>query len=271
MRKDMSKVIVERPRLGVRSVRGLGHPTRRALKDEATEALRNGGELENDVGGKIPINPVKFTNFTKSFNEYLAPLRRYILKQVGRPWDDVYSEICQHLNRNSTTHDHIFSHLFSYVERHTYMGDDGVIYVNEPMYGARGPVPVDEYYCDTYVHPVTGLLCKPDKTTYRQLRDARREKDRFEKRQKQRIINSKVMFERDDPFGPWFRVDFEPAADAWNRRKLLNESLYGIPYVFESLESFKRSCIRLYGYPVSAKSRKSASKKDIKEYGLNKP
>jgi hypothetical protein len=31
----------------------------------------------------------------KSLNDYLSPLRRYLAKQVGRPWDKVYSEICQ--------------------------------------------------------------------------------------------------------------------------------------------------------------------------------
>jgi hypothetical protein len=37
----------------------------------------------------------------KALNENLAPLRRYLLKQIGRPWNKVFSEICQNLRVDS--------------------------------------------------------------------------------------------------------------------------------------------------------------------------
>jgi hypothetical protein len=80
----------------------------------------------------------------KFLNENLAPLRRYLRSQVGRPWNKVYSEICQHMNRNSAVQLHIWQHLMQYVcvdEHHEGHG--------------RGTLEWAEFL----VHPRTGLLC----------------------------------------------------------------------------------------------------------------
>jgi len=42
-------------------------------------------------------------------------LRRYLEKQVGRPWDKVYSEICQDVGARSTMHRHLRQHVFDFV------------------------------------------------------------------------------------------------------------------------------------------------------------
>ena len=51
----------------------------------------------------------------KSFNENLAPLRRYLAAQVGRPWRKVYSEIAANLNADSTVQQHVRDHLHDFV------------------------------------------------------------------------------------------------------------------------------------------------------------
>src|SRR5207244_2148033 len=51
----------------------------------------------------------------KYFNEHLGPLRRFLHSNVGRPWDKVYSEICQHVDRGNVVQKHILTHLFEYV------------------------------------------------------------------------------------------------------------------------------------------------------------
>lgn len=268
MRPDMSKVIVERPRPGSRS-RTEGS-FRQALKGAANDAIL-GKDLEglNDLGRFLGMT--RLHKDRRSFNEYLQPLRRYILAQIGRRWDDVYSEICEHLNRKSTVHDHIFTHLFSYVERNTYLGDDGLVYVNAE-YGYRyrgdggGPIPADDYYCDTYVHPISGIICKPNTKTYEQKRKAARAAKHLEDRRKKRVINERLMFMRDEDNPNWFRVELEPAKDAWEKLSTLQRE------TFRHLKYFATTCRDRYGcesWPTG--QRKSASKKDIKDHGLNHP
>lgn len=52
---------------------------------------------------------------TKSLNEKLAPLRRYLVRQVGRPWDKVYSEISANLKATNAVQQHVRDHLEDYV------------------------------------------------------------------------------------------------------------------------------------------------------------
>ena len=75
MRKDMSKVIVERPRLG-RSRAGL-RPGRTAIVEDD-----DGEPLRAPRGGRTPVRKAAKTKF---LNENLAPLRRYLGKQLNQP------------------------------------------------------------------------------------------------------------------------------------------------------------------------------------------
>jgi hypothetical protein len=59
----------------------------------------------------------------KELNEYLNPLIRYLEKNCGRPWNKVYSEICDNMDRRGIVQDHIFQHLFDFVERNPIFKD----------------------------------------------------------------------------------------------------------------------------------------------------
>src|SRR6266540_4244860 len=104
MRPDMSKVIVERPRLGSRD-KGKAKGRKRELQREGLDSRRCEG-MKRLKGG------------TKILNEHLGPLRRYLESQVGRPWDKVFSEICAHIDRNSPVQDHVRDHVEDYVTVH---------------------------------------------------------------------------------------------------------------------------------------------------------
>ena len=94
MRDDMAKVIVERPRIPAFNCRK-GRP--QALEDlPAREGMRRPHALRGD---------------RKELNENLTPLRRYLERQVGRPWDKVYSEIAAHLRVDNTVQQHVRDHL----------------------------------------------------------------------------------------------------------------------------------------------------------------
>ena len=77
----MAKVIVERPRRkGWAGKRPKGYSRR----------LRAFG-----ADGPPPRDGIKarWRGGSKRLNEHLGPLRRYLMSQVGRPWDKVFAEI----------------------------------------------------------------------------------------------------------------------------------------------------------------------------------
>jgi hypothetical protein len=143
MRPDMAKVIVERPRHGSRD-RGAGKGYRRALRRIVDEDLPVREGMKRRCRGG-----------TKSLNEHLGPLRRYLDSQVGRPWDKVFAEICAHIDRSSAVQDHVRDHVAAYVTTHVIL-IDGVPCSAEG--DRRHGTPLDDRSCRWYVCPRTGLL-----------------------------------------------------------------------------------------------------------------
>jgi hypothetical protein len=152
MRADMGKVLVERPRLGRRRAeRWPGKGYRKGLKKcfEAGDCPPEREGMKRSYGFG-----------TKSFNEHLSPLRRFLDSNVGRPWAKVYSEICRHVDRGNVVQKHILTHLFDYVVTN-------VILINgEPCRGTAyarqygEPVRTSARYHQWYVCPKSGLLRK---------------------------------------------------------------------------------------------------------------
>ena len=137
MREDMAQVIVERPRIKPFSNR---KGRRQALDDlPKHEGMRRGNAERGD---------------TKRLNENLAPLRRYLESQVGRPWDKVYSDIAANLRVDSTVQQHVRGHLRDFVAVTPRRNISG-------WYSSsfRGGL----WWQRLYVDPVTGLLCRTDR------------------------------------------------------------------------------------------------------------
>ena len=98
MREDMDKVIVERPRKG-------------GGRDKGTRQWRNSRERGNHLGMRRGHADLK------GLNENLAPLRRWLHKQVHRPWDAVYGELCRGIDRRNAVQAHIHQHVDDFVDR----------------------------------------------------------------------------------------------------------------------------------------------------------
>jgi hypothetical protein len=179
MRKDMSKVIVERPRTG-RAAAGLRPGRTRALTDDDGEPIRAKGARE----------PKGREQKTKGLNETLNPLKRYLASKVGRPWDKVYSEISEHLKPTSTVQQHVRDHVDDFVATKTRM--KGGVVVVTPRFG--GERKLEDDWCLYYVHPRTGLLRKNEKYkrwTVRQ-REAR-QKVEAERAARMRVVDAKTQ------------------------------------------------------------------------------
>lgn len=141
MRRDMHKVIVERPRRF-----GFGLPVRKGRKPRDIEDLpfqesKGRPYLVRGRGWKV-----------KEQTDNLQPLRRYLLKQVGRPWNKVYSEICANARMDSTMQRHLRFHVLELVKTDIPLGKD-----DKPK-ALRSAYAPTYYWPLFYVDPRTGLL-----------------------------------------------------------------------------------------------------------------
>lgn len=96
-------------------------------------------------------------NCAKHFSDHLGPLRRLLRSKVGQHWDDIYSELCQRLDRNTVTGQHVFHHIWDIVERDIVLVD-GVPYRKTRQKYAN-PIPFYNWRGALYIHPETGILC----------------------------------------------------------------------------------------------------------------
>jgi hypothetical protein len=170
MRDDMHKVIVERPRPGssshvARRFRRID-PKRIGLTEEDLDPL------PRRIGHK---RAASLTGQPKELNENLAPLRRYLAKQIGRPWDKVWSEISSNLRPDNTVQQHVRDHVQDFVAFRTFLRNGKVLV--QGRYG--GPVPLSKnLWPELYVDPRTGLLCRNRR--HRSVRTARRQRETAE-------------------------------------------------------------------------------------------
>jgi len=107
MRDDISKILVTSPRVGSWRKNDEVLYRRRERITEDYEGPSRCGMRPKDPRGRWTER--------KRLNEYLNPLERYLAKQVGRPWDDVYSDISHHNTHDSAVGAHIYQHLGYYV------------------------------------------------------------------------------------------------------------------------------------------------------------
>jgi hypothetical protein len=141
MREDMFKVIVERPR------------HRWGDTKHVRCRLAGDGDLPTKIGVRryIAVTGQK----SKSLNENLKPLKRYLAKQVGRPWDKVYSEISATLAPGNVVKEHVRLHLDDFVACRIAVGRDGEWFNGGTR---RAPASRPAWYQPFYVDPDDGIL-----------------------------------------------------------------------------------------------------------------
>ncbi len=229
MRKDMNKVIVERPRKG-----GVRESSNRRQK-----------ELLDDWENSPSRESMKFRHRgnRKSLNENLAPLKRFLLKAVGRSWNKVYSEICENINVTNTVQNHIRQHVPDFVALHVTLINKKP---HDPRYGHIIWHPM-------YVHPVTGILCK----TPKKARTKYKQKPTFE----QIAIDKYHKYVKVEDL--WYFVTFKDIPDnEWTKL-----GLFPTDVIFK-----KRSANRIqeWGAHIYASSKRSVNKKELKQIQAEK-
>lgn len=96
MRRDMDKVLCERPRSRPRF-------KRRSLYRGPLEDAPRFESSSRERGGD------------KELSEHLGPLRRWLVRQVGRHWDDVYADLRANISPKSAVQMHIWDHARHFV------------------------------------------------------------------------------------------------------------------------------------------------------------
>lgn len=242
MRSDMDKVIIERPRLG---------GNQRNPKGRIIQTYRMDPDLAPQ---KEPIKTRGRSR--KSLNENLRPLENFLIRQAGRPWNDVFSEICRTIPGDSTVQAHVRNHVWDMVATQVEMRK-GEPYNIGRWFGRTRPLNGRSFE-KLFVHPDTGIL------TYVQRRKEKRKKapiDRIE-------VNEFVQLQR--IHGIWYEVRFakRPQASAmWDavlKRRIWTSVLStSLTDMFDLLENHGR--VDMY-----AVSKKQLSKKEIRDRVLNR-
>jgi len=139
----MHKVVVERPRWNP----GPGKGGRRAnLPDEL---------LPKFEGIKRPHA------HRKGLTDLLGPLRRWLHAQLGRPWNDVYSEACAVIKADSVVRAHVKTHLLEFVHRNTFMKGNQVWCFTGRWRMQEVPVSMAaDRWSSFYVDPIRKILCE---------------------------------------------------------------------------------------------------------------
>lgn len=189
MRSDMKKVIIERPRVG-----GYKRPNRKKINHRID--LDDYGYFDDGyprrLSAKRDAVPGRYGDGEKSLNDLLGPIRRFLQKSVGRPWNEVWSEICE--NNKDYMGEHLKEHVLGYVTVDVFKDEDGTLLVG------RNGYPLDLYSRNNYyVDPDTGKLA---------LLSSNRNKYKYQPPQVQIFEMEDQEYYKYD--GIWYRVKTEP-------------------------------------------------------------
>lgn len=141
MRKDMKKVLCERPR----THSDAGYHDVRSAENRGDIDL-----LPHHQGMRMPYIR-GFGEDSKDFTDLIGPLYRFLWGCVGRPWNEVWSEICQQVPSNNTVDGHLKDHVRREIDIHTYVADN-VVYVLPGGFSRRAEP------FGLFVDPRNGLL-----------------------------------------------------------------------------------------------------------------
>jgi hypothetical protein len=229
--------------------------------EQITERPRSGGRYKTPKGynrrwqycdldeqpKKEKIRQKWKDGYEKQFTDVIGPLYGFLRKNVGRHWDDVYSEICEQLPISSLQGVHIRQHVEWAVEKNVILIKGVACYGIGRMYG----MPLASNRDTFYIHPDTGILCKAA--------SARKFKYTPSKG-KGIVVDDTHQYHCID--GVWYLVTIKPYGTclAWQNK-------YDVAYKVNLREW---DCFDYYGKKYIGISKDQLNKKEIRKAGLNK-
>jgi len=253
MREDMYKVIVERPR---------------REKDGDAIAAR----LRNDFDGPMRLGTRAGYGY-RSLNENLAPLRRYLHAQIGRPWNKVFSEICAGIDRRNTVQHHIHQHIRDFIALEVDVREGRLVDLSSRWGFLRRDLGI---FQELYVDPRTGLIRLNKGYRFWRYGAAEcRRREQVEIETRRRIVDERTFLLLLDDV--WFRVEVdvlpkerfvENVVDGKPYRHVISEPRYDIVLrrnISRAMSTELQHCRRLYGSgDLYAVSKRQLSTREIK-------
>lgn len=237
MRKDMAKVIVERPRTGGDG--GKSIPLKGTKKNLQRTDWEEMPAFQSNAPGRL------YGYDRKQLNENLSPLHRFLRKNVGRPWNDVYSEICENIRVDNAVQSHVRDHVDMDVMTN-------VVMINGVPYDPTRSYPT---WREFYVHPETGILCYYEHKRHRYNRKQQNYVDGKSENHQYHVVE-----------GIWYEVelkDFPPRGKDpywWYSEKCFD--------VVKKIRLDRSDCKRIYGREVYAVKKRQLNSKEIKKLKL---
>jgi hypothetical protein len=114
----------------------------------------------------------------KQLSDHLSPLRRYLEKQVGRPWNKVYSEIAQKFGVKGPIHYHLRRHVFEFV----------AVKPRRQTFSYRGKTYVRLWGQALYVDERDGILKRTDRLRENRAALAQNKEERVKKRSRRKKV-----------------------------------------------------------------------------------
>lgn len=184
LRTDLNKVLCEHERYG-----GMGDTYRVHRKSLVID--------EEFSAGKEPMRKI-YGWQRKNFSENLNPLKGLIRKNVGRKWNDFFSELNRVFDTRSVINRHILEHLYDYCEQNV-LWDGKELYVN--YYGRE--LLTSKHYTPFFVDPRDGIIkVNPGVELYKQQRRINREAQIAKQLLTERKISKNERYIKTD--GTWF-------------------------------------------------------------------
>lgn len=109
MRRDMKDILVTRGRYG-------------------KETNKRHNRIANQDPDTFPLKESMRNGRRVNLNDLLAPLRRFLEKNVGRKWDKVYADICRYADGRSVLGNHLRDHARNYVRVNSILLQGGKVY-----------------------------------------------------------------------------------------------------------------------------------------------
>ncbi len=252
MRSDMSKVITERPRHGLRLKQPKGYKKEFAQTDWEDMPNRE----------KIRLKWRKNWNDGKEFSERLGPLTRWLFSKVGQNYNDVHSELCEHLSRDSVIQDHVRDHAEQMVEKGVEIINGVPCYGEKQRFAMLRGIPITDHF---YVHPDTNRL------EYAPAKKTKREK-------KQKFVKVDDTHQMHKIKGIWYMIEVKPydPKDFTVRKEITygNKTFYRdvfVPYydgLMNRMVTQAYQAKEFYGGYFMATGKRQLNSKEIKDYGL---
>lgn len=247
MRSDMFEVIIERPRLNW--ARGM------RLKGRKAEVARLHPERSPRT------EPMSIGRGTKELNENLAPLQRFLARNVGRPWSAVRSEMCAHIAPKSAVQKHVLDHVKEMVEVNPVM-IDGRPYEPAAMGSRRDDYrPITSYrFARFYVCPRTGLLRMGPK---RDLKSKAHATEAAETRKLGEMLEARKIE------GIWYAITFARVPAMQSEREACFDVVLKARLSGDRMLGWSGSLKQTYGTNDRfAIAKRQLSKREIRAHGL---